>query len=76
MCSERIEADISVCLGPTEAGILVENFHRRSQPLKSTLNFLGKNLCIYLSFSDRDRSLKQVRTLGTPKFRPLVPSLG
>jgi hypothetical protein len=51
---------------PPEAGILVENFHRRGQALKSTLNFLGKSL----GFSDRDRSLKQVRTLGTLNFRP------
>jgi hypothetical protein len=49
----------------------VENFHRGGQALKSTLNFLGKSPCIYLGFSDRDRSLKQVRTLGTLKFRPL-----
>jgi hypothetical protein len=54
----------------TEAGILVENFHRRVQALKSTLNFLGKSPCISLGFSERDRSLKQVRTLGTLKFWP------
>jgi hypothetical protein len=59
----------------TEAGILVENFHRPSQALKSTLNFLGKSPCISLGFSDRDRSLKQVRTLGTLKFRPLRSDL-
>jgi hypothetical protein len=57
----------------SETGILVENFHRRGrgQALKSTLNFLGKSPCISLGFSERDRSLKQVRTLGTLKFRPL-----
>jgi hypothetical protein len=53
----------------TVAGILVESFHRRGQALKSTLNFLGKKSpCISLGFSDRDRSLKKVRTLGTLKF--------
>jgi hypothetical protein len=55
----------------TEAGILVENFHRRGQALKSTLNFFGKSPCISLGFSDRDRSLKEVHTVGTQKFRPL-----
>jgi hypothetical protein len=38
----------------TEAGILVENFHRRGQALKLTINFLGKSPCISLGFSDRD----------------------
>jgi hypothetical protein len=56
-----------------EAEILVENFHRQGRVLKSALNFLGKSPCISLGFSDRDRSLKQVRTLGTLEFRPQVP---
>jgi hypothetical protein len=56
----------------TEAGILVENFYRQGRALKSTLNFLGRIPCLSLICSDRDRSLKQVRTLGTLKFRPLI----
>jgi hypothetical protein len=50
----------------------VENFHRQGRALKLTLNFLGKSPCISLGFSDRDQSLKQVRTLGAIKFRPLI----
>jgi hypothetical protein len=56
-----------------EAGILVENFHRQGRALKSTLNLLSKSPRISLGFSDRDRSLKQVLSLGTLKFRPQVP---
>jgi hypothetical protein len=48
----------------------MENFHRQGRALKSTLNFLCKSPCISLGSSDSDRSLKQVRTLGTLKFRP------
>jgi hypothetical protein len=66
----EILASVHYCRRYTEVGILVENFHRRGPALKLTLNFLGKSLCISLGFSDRDQSLKQVRTLGTLKFRP------
>jgi hypothetical protein len=63
-----VKINILLKMTNTEAGILVENFHRQGRALKSTLNFIWQNS---MPFSDRDRSLKQVRTLGSLKFRPL-----